>query len=251
MEVLERADVRLRSDEPDATIWPTGFGLLDDAIGGGLRAGSLTLLAGPQGQGKSTFALQIARNAVVAGRSAVYFSFELEAEALLQKLVAMEAGSMDPLEAPTAEPDPRGLRGQRRCVRWSRPGRPDAVAAQRGPGAAAGPLLRRPPGRLPRHRDPHHARRDRRRDQGGHRRDRRGPPRRRRLPPEGLRARGQRRERDDHPDHRAPQGPLDRVRLPRGRGRGRGQGGPRARAAGCARGTCAAPPPWPTSPTWC
>ena len=100
MEVLERADVRLRSEEPDAAIWPTGFGLLDDAIGGGLRAGTLTLLAGPQGEGKSTFALQIARNAVVAGRSAVYFSFELEAEALLQKLVAMEAGSMDPLEAP-------------------------------------------------------------------------------------------------------------------------------------------------------
>jgi replicative DNA helicase len=100
MEVLERADVRLRSAAPEAVLWPTGFPLLDDAIGGGLRGGSLSLLAGPQGEGKSTFALQIARNAVAAGQCAIYFSFELEAEALLQKLVAMEAGEMDPLDAP-------------------------------------------------------------------------------------------------------------------------------------------------------
>ncbi len=101
MEVLERTDLRLRSDEPDATFWPTGFGVLDDAIGGGLRAGSLSLIAGPQGLGKSTFALQVSRNAVVAGRPAIYFSYELEAENLLQKLVALEAAEMDPLECPS------------------------------------------------------------------------------------------------------------------------------------------------------
>jgi len=101
MEVLERADVRLRGNAPDARLWPTGFRLLDDTIGGGLRAGTLCILAGPQGQGKTTFALQVARNAVVAGRSAIFFSFELEAESLLQKLVAMEAGELDPHNAPS------------------------------------------------------------------------------------------------------------------------------------------------------
>jgi replicative DNA helicase len=101
MEVLERADVRLRADAGDARLWPTGFKLLDDTIGGGLRAGTLAILAGPQGQGKTTFALQIARNAVAAGRTAIFFSYELEAESLLQKLVAMEAGELDPLDAPT------------------------------------------------------------------------------------------------------------------------------------------------------
>jgi len=101
MDVLERADVRLRGNAPDARLWPTGFRLLDDTIGGGLRAGTLCILAGPQGQGKTTFALQVARNAVVAGRTAIFFSFELEAEALLQKLVAMEAGELDPHEAPS------------------------------------------------------------------------------------------------------------------------------------------------------
>jgi len=47
MDVLERADSRLRSPQDDVSIWPTGFALLDDAIGGGLRAGTLSLMAGP------------------------------------------------------------------------------------------------------------------------------------------------------------------------------------------------------------
>jgi replicative DNA helicase len=58
--VLERADGRLRSPEGGARLWPTGFPLLDEAIGGGFRAGSLNLLGGPQGQGKTFFALQAA-----------------------------------------------------------------------------------------------------------------------------------------------------------------------------------------------
>jgi replicative DNA helicase len=100
-EVLERADSRLRSPDARARLWPTGFPLLDDAIGGGLRSGSLNLIAGPQGQGKTMFALQAARAAVRSGRSAVFFSYELEADALTQRLVAMEGGELDPYESPS------------------------------------------------------------------------------------------------------------------------------------------------------
>jgi len=39
--VLERADGRLRSPEGGVRLWPTGFPLLDDAIGGGLRLHSV------------------------------------------------------------------------------------------------------------------------------------------------------------------------------------------------------------------
>src|SRR6476469_9621792 len=90
--VVERTDARLRSPEAEVQIWPTGFPILDDAIGGGFRAGALNVLAGPQGQGKSTMALQMCRNAAAAGCAAVMFSFELEAEVLLQRLISMEAG---------------------------------------------------------------------------------------------------------------------------------------------------------------
>ena len=87
--VLERADSRLRSPDGGVRLWPTGFPLLDEAIGGGFRSGTLNLIAGPQGQGKTMFALQAARAAVKTGRSAVFFSYELEADALTQRLVAM------------------------------------------------------------------------------------------------------------------------------------------------------------------
>ena len=76
-------------------LWPTGFGDLDPVIGGGLRSGGLVLLAGPHGLGKTTFALQICRNVVRAGRPVIYFSYEHEAEDLIQKLLAMEAGEVD------------------------------------------------------------------------------------------------------------------------------------------------------------
>jgi replicative DNA helicase len=81
-------------------LWPTGFPLLDDVLGGGFRAGALNLLAGPQGQGKTTMALQIARNSVAAGRAAIFCSFELDAEALLQRLIAMESGLIGGIQAP-------------------------------------------------------------------------------------------------------------------------------------------------------
>ncbi len=85
----------LTGNNAAARVWKTGFGGLDELIGGGLRAGSLILLAGPQGLGKSTFALQLARNTAASGRPVLYFSYEHDAEDLTQKLIAMEAGELD------------------------------------------------------------------------------------------------------------------------------------------------------------
>lgn len=100
-QVLERVDNRLLSPESDVRIWTTGFPLLDDALGGGLRAGSLNLLAGSQGEGKTTFALQIARQSAKSGKPVVFFSFELEAEVLLQKMLAAECAEQD-VETPAS-----------------------------------------------------------------------------------------------------------------------------------------------------
>lgn len=93
---LARSDERmLTGKNAVGRVWKSGFGGLDPAIGGGFRAGSLILLAGPQGLGKSTFALQIARNVAMAGRPAVYFSYEHDPEDITQKLLALEAGELD------------------------------------------------------------------------------------------------------------------------------------------------------------
>ena len=71
---------------------PTGLPLLDSYLSGGLREGELCLLGGPQGLGKTTLALQIARNAAVAGQTALYITFEHDAATMLERLVALEAG---------------------------------------------------------------------------------------------------------------------------------------------------------------
>lgn len=93
---LARSDERMLTGRNAAgRVWKTGFAGLDPIIGGGMRAGSLILLAGPQGLGKSTFALQVARNNAATGRPVLYFSYEHDAEDLTQKLIALEAGELD------------------------------------------------------------------------------------------------------------------------------------------------------------
>lgn len=99
--VLEQADDRLRAgSHAAARIWPTGFGILDKNLGGGFRSGELVLLAGPQGLGKTTWALQVARNVARSGRSVLFFSFEHYPQSLLVRLVALEAGERAGVEAP-------------------------------------------------------------------------------------------------------------------------------------------------------
>jgi replicative DNA helicase len=98
--VLARTDERLRTGSDPARIWPTGFPILDDVLSGGFRSGSLVLLAGPQGLGKTTFALQVARNAAAAGRSVVYFSFEHDPESILERLIALESGLIADHDSP-------------------------------------------------------------------------------------------------------------------------------------------------------
>lgn len=90
-DVLERVDRRLLDPDSAAPLWPTGFALLDEALDGGLRAGTLNLLAGAQGEGKTTLVLQMARFSARSGRPVVFVSFELEAETLLQKCISAEA----------------------------------------------------------------------------------------------------------------------------------------------------------------
>jgi replicative DNA helicase len=80
---------------------PTGFSPLDSYLHGGLRVGELFLLGGAQGVGKSTWALQVARNVAAGGHGRVlYVCYEHAEEFLLERLIAMEsalAGDEDPI----------------------------------------------------------------------------------------------------------------------------------------------------------
>jgi replicative DNA helicase len=99
---LEETNGRLKAGQvAGARVWPSGFVALDKALTGGFRSGELALLGGPQGLGKTTFALQVMRNLIASNRSAVYFSFEHDNHTLLERLIAMEAAE---IAGPTAVP---------------------------------------------------------------------------------------------------------------------------------------------------
>ncbi|MDP6846097.1 MAG: ATPase domain-containing protein, partial [Candidatus Poseidoniia archaeon] len=52
---------------------PTGCPSLDELLGGGVEAGALTLAYGEPGSGKTSFALQLAREVLAAGGESVLF----------------------------------------------------------------------------------------------------------------------------------------------------------------------------------
>lgn len=100
-DVLDQANSRLRAgSHAAARVWPSGFEILDRNLGGGFRSGELILIAGPQGLGKTTWALQVARNIALSGRSVLFFSFEHDPQTLLIRLVSLEAGLVAGVEAP-------------------------------------------------------------------------------------------------------------------------------------------------------
>ena len=71
---------------------PLGFIPMDKTIGSGLRAGELLLIGGAQGTGKTTMALQMARNVASGGQANVlYLCFEHDEQYLLNRLIAMES----------------------------------------------------------------------------------------------------------------------------------------------------------------
>ncbi len=72
---------------------PTGFTPLDDILNGGVRPGELLMIGGAFGVGKTIWALQAARNAVVGDPSAraLYICYEHDRPHLLSRLLCMES----------------------------------------------------------------------------------------------------------------------------------------------------------------
>ena len=77
---------------------PLGLTPLDRTLGGGIRSGELMLIGGAQGTGKTTLALQVARNIAQSGQAnALYVCFEHDEEYLLNRLMAMESALAGPM----------------------------------------------------------------------------------------------------------------------------------------------------------
>lgn len=108
--LLDDTDSALRRGaSAGVSVWSSGFPALDETLTGGFRAGELVLLGGPQGNGKTTIGMQFVRNAVAAGRTALFFSYEHEAHTLFERLVSMEAAERIPGEVATVHEVRRAL----------------------------------------------------------------------------------------------------------------------------------------------
>jgi replicative DNA helicase len=93
--VLQEANGQLSvGEDAGAKVWPSGFAALDKVLTGGFRSGELALLGAKPGLGKTTFALQVARNLIASDYNVVYFSFEIDHYSVLERLIVMEAAEI-------------------------------------------------------------------------------------------------------------------------------------------------------------
>lgn len=81
---------RLKDSPQDVTGTSTGFHSLDMKLSG-LHGTDLIILAARPARGKSAFALQLARNVAMTKTPVLFFSLEMGAEQLVQRLVAAES----------------------------------------------------------------------------------------------------------------------------------------------------------------
>ena len=91
------------------SIVPTGFDLLDDALFGGLRSGTLTLIGGVPGVDKTIAAMQWARSIARSGYRVVYACYEHDEPTMLGRLLLSELGDLSAGEGPNASSEVRRL----------------------------------------------------------------------------------------------------------------------------------------------
>lgn len=86
---MNMSEISIKSEERI----PTGIGELDRVLGGGIVTGSLSLVGGDPGIGKSTLLLQVCRNLVNARRKVLYVSGEESAHQI--KMRAERIGAFE------------------------------------------------------------------------------------------------------------------------------------------------------------
>ncbi len=70
---------------------PTGFSYLDKVLGGGFHRSDLIIVGARPAMGKTSFALNVARNIAMKGKKVLFFSLEMSKEQLAQRIISTEA----------------------------------------------------------------------------------------------------------------------------------------------------------------
>jgi circadian clock protein KaiC len=85
MEVFPRLLPETHMREFKADTIPSGIPEMDELLGGGIERGTVTIISGPTGVGKTTLGIQFMKEAAGRGERSVSYSFEEEVEILLRR----------------------------------------------------------------------------------------------------------------------------------------------------------------------
>ena len=87
-------------DRPFVTeMVPSGLPELDEMLGGGIERGTITILSGPSGVGKTTLGMQFMKEAAARGERSVVYEFEEQRETLVHRCSAIGMPIRDMLDA--------------------------------------------------------------------------------------------------------------------------------------------------------
>lgn len=91
-EILDLVEYELQNAGTEQqNIIKTGFKEIDNRING-FKKGDLIIVAGRPGMGKTTWALNIATNNILADKTVLIFSLEMTNEQLIKKIISSESG---------------------------------------------------------------------------------------------------------------------------------------------------------------
>ena len=84
------------SDEKDLTL-SIGRAEIDQQMGGGIPRGSLTLVEGKHGTGKSVFCQHLVHNALGSGKAVAFYSSETGSPSLVNQMSSLETRTETPI----------------------------------------------------------------------------------------------------------------------------------------------------------
>ena len=90
-DILNQIVNNLENKEP-AEAFSTGLGYLDEVTGGGPKRGELVTIAAPTSGGKSILLVQLALEAIKAGKRVVFFSLEMPATQVISRILSAMCG---------------------------------------------------------------------------------------------------------------------------------------------------------------
>jgi circadian clock protein KaiC len=85
IEVYPRLIPNVQVKDFDFEVLPTGIPDLDQLLNGGIERGTVTIITGPSGVGKTTVGAQIMKEAATRGESSIMYTFEEEMELILER----------------------------------------------------------------------------------------------------------------------------------------------------------------------